>query len=179
MLRTAQSFRLFGTECRCDCAVRPGQPPFRGLVDWPEPWRRDRKDAAFAFNQNVARIGCRGRDECNPAGLPRCHWLHTHSAKVRVFPKPRPASNNQTCHQSSGGGRWFGRATAGQEFSSASASCTAKELAIDRSSFGTAIFELRFRSTRRIEIAKCRNYGLSAACGYGATALTIRAIAFV
>src|SRR5690348_17870875 len=68
--------------------------------------------------------------------LPACPdaaWWHTHSAKVRVFPKPRPASNNQIC-QSPGGGSWFGRAIAGQEFSRASASCAAKELAIDHSS---------------------------------------------
>jgi hypothetical protein len=45
---------------------------------------------------------------------------HTHSAKVRVFPKPLPASNNQICHQSPGGGSWLGRAIAGQQFSSAS-----------------------------------------------------------
>src|SRR5215469_6106956 len=58
---------------------------------------------------------------------PAC-W-HTDPAKVRVFPNPWLASSNQTC-QSPGGGNWFGRATAGHEACSASASCVAKGLAI-------------------------------------------------
>ena len=60
-----------------------------------------------------------------------------------------------------GGGSWFGRATAGQEFSRASTSCAAKELAIDHRSFTATILEHRRRSARHIEIAQCCNYGLS------------------
>src|SRR6516162_3432534 len=86
---------------------------------------------------------------------------HTHSAKVRVFPKPQPASNSQICHQSPGGGSWFGRATAAQQFSSASTSCAAKKLAIDRSSITATIFEHRRGSARRIEIAQRRYNGLA------------------
>src|SRR3954453_13878805 len=36
--------------------TRPGQPSFRGLIDRPEPRRRDRQNAALAFDQDVARI---------------------------------------------------------------------------------------------------------------------------
>src|SRR5690242_13957096 len=50
--------------------------------------------------------------------LPACPdaacW-HTHAAKVRVFPKPRPASNNQLC-QSPGGGSWFGPRSPARSF---------------------------------------------------------------
>src|SRR5689334_14281239 len=96
--------------------------------------------------------------------LPACPdavWWHTHSANVRVFPKPRPASNNQICHQSPGGGSWFGRAIAGQEFSRASASCAAKELAIDHSSLVATIRQRGRRSARRVEITQRRNHRLA------------------
>src|SRR6266852_3788732 len=75
MLRATQPFRLLGAEGCCDTAIRPGKPAFRGLVYRSGPWRRDRKDAAFSFNQDIARIGGRRRDECNPAGLPRRRLL--------------------------------------------------------------------------------------------------------
>jgi hypothetical protein len=84
---------------------------------------------------------------------------HTHSAKVRVLPKPRPASSNQIC-QLPGGGNWFGRAIAGQEASSASASCAAKELAILGSLIAT-IGKRRPRSALGIEIAQRREHGFS------------------
>src|SRR5690349_22701638 len=72
MLGSAQSFGLLGTKCRRDRAIRPSQPSFRGLVDRPEPWRRDGKNAAFSFDQDIARIGRGGRDEGDPAGLSGC-----------------------------------------------------------------------------------------------------------
>jgi hypothetical protein len=75
MLGTAQTVGLLGAECRRNDAIRPGQPPFRGLVDRPAPWRRDRKNPAFAFDQDIARIGGGCRDECDPAGLPRGRLL--------------------------------------------------------------------------------------------------------
>src|SRR5207302_8893920 len=75
MLRTAQSFGLLGTKRRGHSAIRPGQPSFRGLVDRPEPWRRDRQNAAFSFDQDIARIGGGGRDEGDPAGLTGCCLL--------------------------------------------------------------------------------------------------------
>jgi NADP-dependent 3-hydroxy acid dehydrogenase YdfG len=59
----------------------------------------------------------------------------------------------QIC-QSPGGGSWFGRAIAGQEFSSASASCAAKGLAIDHSSPAASIHEYGRRSARRVEITQ-------------------------
>src|SRR4029077_390691 len=92
---------------------------------------------------------------------PEAPCPHTHSANVRVFPTPRPANSSQICHQVPEGGSWFGRATAGQEFSSASTSSAAKELAIARRSFAPLIRERRCRSVRGIELAQCRNYGLS------------------
>jgi len=78
---------------------------------------------------------------------------------VRVFPKPRPASNNQTCHEP-GGGSWFGRAIAGQEASSASASCAANELAI-LGSLVAPIGKRRPRSAPGIEDAQRRDHGLA------------------
>ena len=69
MLRAAQSLRLLGTKGRRDRAIRPGQPPFRGLVNRPKPGRGDCENAALSFNQDIARIRCGGRDEGNPAGL--------------------------------------------------------------------------------------------------------------
>jgi catechol 2,3-dioxygenase-like lactoylglutathione lyase family enzyme len=101
------------------------------------------KDAAQAeawHNAGVANGGTSIEDPASTAvaatraillACPDAVCWHTHSAKVRVFPKPRPASNNQICHRSPGGGSWFDRAIAGQQFSSASASCAAKELVID------------------------------------------------
>src|SRR5215469_16828192 len=75
MLGPAQPFRLLGTECRRDDAIWPGQSPFRGLVDRPEPWRRDRQNAALPFDQDVTRIGGCGGDEGEPAGLSGCRLL--------------------------------------------------------------------------------------------------------
>src|SRR5947207_15883636 len=83
---------------------------------WPST-RTSRASAAVAATTAIL-----------PAFPDAACW-HTHSANVRVFPKPRPASSSQTC-QSPGGGNWFGREIAGQEASSASASCAAKESAI-------------------------------------------------
>jgi len=77
----------------------------------------------------------------------------------------------------SGGGSWFGRATAGQEVSSASASCAAKELAIDRNSFTATLFELWHGRARRIEISQCRNNSPLELPDKVPLALTIRAIA--
>src|SRR5437868_11682271 len=75
MLGTAQPFRLLGTEGRRNGAIRPGQPPFRGLVSRPKPWRRDRENAAVSFDQNVADIGGGGRDEGDPAGPSRSRLM--------------------------------------------------------------------------------------------------------
>src|SRR5215469_15333802 len=85
---------------------------------------------------------------------PAC-W-HTHSAKVRVLPKPRPASSSQTC-QSPGGGSWFGRAIAGQETANASASCVAKELVI-RGSLIATIRKCGRRTALRIEVTQRSNH---------------------
>src|SRR5690349_24751324 len=75
MLGSAQSFGLLGTKCRRHGAVRPSQPSFGGLVNRPEPWRRDGKNAAFSFDQDIARIGGGGRDEGDPAGLSGCRLV--------------------------------------------------------------------------------------------------------
>jgi hypothetical protein len=82
---------------------------------------------------------------------------HTHSAKVRVLPNPRPTSSSQTC-QSPAGGSWFGRAIAGQEPASASASCATTGLAIDDSSAAVSIDEYGRRSACRIEIPQRRDH---------------------
>src|SRR5215467_6187940 len=87
---------------------------------------------------------------------PEAACWHTHSAKVRVLPKPRPASSSQTC-QSPGGGSWFGRAIAGQDTASASASCVAKELVICGSLIAT-IRKCRQQTALGIEVAQRRNY---------------------
>src|SRR5215472_13237662 len=75
MLPTAQPVGFFGTECRRNGAIRPGQPPLRGLVDRTERGRRDRQNAALALHQDIARISGGGGDEGNPAGSPRGHLL--------------------------------------------------------------------------------------------------------
>ena len=94
MLGTAQSFGLLGTKGRRQGAIRPGQPSFRGLVDRSEPWWRNGKNAAFSFNQDIARIGGGGRDEGNPAGLSGCRLL-THPFCQRARLSKTPASEQQ------------------------------------------------------------------------------------
>src|SRR5215469_14208942 len=73
MLGTAQSFRLLRAKRRCNGTVRPSEPSLRGFVDRPEPWRRDRQDAAFSLDQDIAGIGGSCGDKRDPAGLARCH----------------------------------------------------------------------------------------------------------
>ena len=63
MLGTAQPFRLLGAKGCGDGSVRPGQAPLRRLVLRPVPRRRDRQQAAFAFDHHVAGIGGGRRDQ--------------------------------------------------------------------------------------------------------------------
>src|SRR5215467_15915080 len=88
---------------------------------------------------------------------PAC-W-HVHSAQVRVLPKPRPASSNQTC-QSPGGGTWFGRATAGHEAWSASASCAANGLAILARPLLPKIWKRERPGAGGVQIAQRRDHGV-------------------
>src|ERR1700730_1815867 len=87
MLRAAQPFRLLGAEGCRDGAIWPGKPPFRGLVYRPAPWRRDRKNAALAFDQYIASIGSGRRDERNPARLSECCLLADPLRQSSRFPK--------------------------------------------------------------------------------------------
>ena len=70
----------------------------------------------------------------------------THSANVRVLPKPRPASSNQTV-QSPSGGSWFARATVCQPPSSSAARRSANQFA----------FMALLSVARRSELARRRH----------------------
>src|SRR5690348_10363514 len=109
--------------------------------------RTSRASAAVAATRAI-------RPACPDAAC----W-HTHSAKARVLPKPRPASSSQTC-QSPRGGNWLERAIAGQEASSASASCVAKELAILCRSLLPKIRKRGRPGVGGVEISQRRNHGV-------------------
>jgi hypothetical protein len=76
--------------------------------------------------------------------VPAVTFSRTNSTNARVFPKPRPASNNQMNQSSPAGGRWLGRAKIGQLSNSSSAVVKSVRFSIDiehlQKPLGSAIF---------------------------------------
>jgi hypothetical protein len=67
MLRSAKPLRLVGAVGRRNGPIGPGQAAFRRFVMRALSRQSDRKDSAFAFDHDIAGIGCRRRDQGNAA----------------------------------------------------------------------------------------------------------------